>query len=137
MIPVWVVLVSMVLSVVLGFIWYGPLFGKPWMKLSGIPMPEGKPSMKMMVKPILLSLIGALLLTYVLSFIIEFHNSFYHTNGYMTSLSMVFVAWLGLIVPPYLNFAGWERRPWKLFAINTGYWLVYFMLAGALIASVL
>ncbi|MGK4455897.1 DUF1761 domain-containing protein, partial [Klebsiella pneumoniae] len=83
------------------------------------------------VKPVLLSLIGSVLLTYVLSFIVEFHNSFFQTNGYVTSLSMVAIVWLGLIVPPYLNFTGWEGRPWKLFAINTGYWLVYLLLVGA------
>ena len=47
---IWAVLGSMVASIVFGFLWYGPLFGKPWMRLSGIVMPSEKPSTGMMVK---------------------------------------------------------------------------------------
>jgi uncharacterized protein YacL len=129
----WVVLLMMIISVVLGFLWYGPLFGKTWMRLSGIVMPDAKPSMKVMIKPIVLSLIGAIFMTYALSFVIAFHNTYFHTTGLVTSLSMTFLVWLGFFVPPYLNLSGWEAKPWKLFAINTGYWFVFLMIAGTLV----
>jgi hypothetical protein len=31
----WAVLVCGVLSMVIGFVWYGPLFGKKWMEIVG------------------------------------------------------------------------------------------------------
>lgn len=32
------ILVAAVLSMVLGFLWYGPLFGKEWTKLMGVTL---------------------------------------------------------------------------------------------------
>lgn len=124
----------MVFSVILGFVWYGPLFGKQWMKLSGIVMPDQKPSMSVMLKPIILSFIGAILMTSILSFSIVFHNVYYMTSGIVPALSMAFLLWLGLIVPAYLNITGWEGKTWALFFINTGYWLVFMLVAATAIA---
>ena len=125
----------MVLSVILGFVWYGPLFGKPWMKLSGIVMPDKKPSVAAMGKPILLSFVGSFLLGYVLSVSIALHNAYYMTSGYGTAFAFSFLIWVGFIVPVYLNLKGWEGKPWKLFCINAGYWLVFLMIASALIVA--
>jgi hypothetical protein len=131
----WSIVINMVISVVLGFIWYGPLFGKKWMELSGIKMPDQKPSASVMVKPIILSLIGAFFLNYALSVSIAFHNAYYVTAGIPTALAFAFLLWLGFIIPPYLNLSGWEGKPWTLFFINTCYWLVYLLISAAIIAS--
>lgn len=125
---IWAILVSMALSVGLGFIWYGPLFGKKWMALSGIAAPAQKPPFKAMIKPIALSFSGALLISYVVSLASAGIGA---RMGMLVSL----FAWLGFVVPVYLNFAGWEGRPWTLFLINAGYWLVYLLAIGALIGA--
>lgn len=131
----WAILISMILSVVIGFIWYGPLFGKQWMELAGIKMPEEKPGMSVMKKPILLSLIGAFFMSFALSFSIAFHDAFYSVSGYMPALAIAFMLWLGFIVPVYFNFAGWEGKPWKLFCINVSYWLVFLLLSASVIVA--
>jgi glycerol-3-phosphate acyltransferase PlsY len=123
----------MILSVVLGFIWYGPLFGKRWMTLSGITMPSEKPGMGTMIRPMVISFIGAIFMSFVLTYLIAFHNGFYQTSGYMTAILMGIFAWIGFIVPVYLNFLGWEGRPKELFFINTGYWLVFIILSSPII----
>ncbi len=128
------VVASMVLSVALGFLWYGPVFGKQWMKLSGIQMPDGKPSISVMIKPIILSLVGSFLMSSVLSFSLVFHNTYYGTTGILTCISFAFVLWLGFIAPAYLNLTGWEGKPWKLFFINAGYWLVFLLISAMLIS---
>jgi hypothetical protein len=124
---------AMVLSVVLGFIWYGPLFGKTWMLLNGMVMPDPKPGMRRMFQPTLLSFMSAIFITFVLGFSIAIHNAFYLTTGLVPGLSIAFLMWLGFIVPVYLNLSGWEGKPWKLFFINTGYWFVFMMLTAVLI----
>ncbi|MBP7741552.1 MAG: DUF1761 domain-containing protein [Candidatus Pacebacteria bacterium] len=131
----WITAVSMILSVVLGFLWYGPLFGKQWMELSGIKMPEGKPSLRVMIKPIVLSLVGSFVLVFGLASVTAFHNAYWHVTGYATGLSFAVFLWLAFIVPPYLNFTGWEGKPWKLFFINSGYWLVYLLLVSVLLTT--
>ena len=137
-IHIWAIIISMVVSVILGFIWYGPLFGKQWMKLSGIAMPDPKPSMKVMIKPIILSLVGSLLMSCVLSTSIAFHNVFYSNYfalGYGAAYLRAFLLWLGFVVPIYFNFSGWENKPWTLFFINVGYWLVFLLISSAVIVA--
>ena len=34
----WAIIVAIVLQFVLGFLWYGPLFGNPWMEMVGLDM---------------------------------------------------------------------------------------------------
>lgn len=115
------ILVSGVISVALGFLWYGPLFGKVWMKHSGVTMPEEKPGMSQMMGPIVLSIIGAVLAAYMLSVI---------GGGWVTA----FWLWLGFVIPVYLNSKGWEGKSWTFVAVNAGYWLVYLLIAGCLVA---
>ncbi|HEY9481212.1 MAG TPA: DUF1761 domain-containing protein [Candidatus Paceibacterota bacterium] len=128
MINWWALLSSMVASVVLGFIWYGPLFGKKWMALTGIQMPAEKPPFSTMVKPIVISLVGALFASFILSSGIE-------TSDLKIGLLAGFFAWIGFIVPVHLNFVAWEGKPWALFAIQAGYWLVLLAIMGAIIAA--
>lgn len=133
-INIWALIISAILSVVIGFIWYGPLFGKKWMALSGIKMPEGqKPSMGMMSKPMILSIIGAILMAFTLSSSIAFHNVFYVVSGYGAAWALAFLLWLGFIVPVHLNSTGWEGKSWTLFFINTGYWLVFLLISASVI----
>ncbi|MBI5134244.1 MAG: DUF1761 domain-containing protein [Candidatus Taylorbacteria bacterium] len=124
----WAVLVVSIASIFLGFLWYGPLFGKKWAVLSGLAVPEEKPPFRTMLKPIVLSLIGGALMSVVLSAGIA-------QAGVMTGMLAGFFGWIGFIVPAYLNLSGWEGKPWSLFFINTGYWLVYLLIAGAVLAS--
>ncbi|MDB5238972.1 MAG: hypothetical protein JWO00_307, partial [Candidatus Parcubacteria bacterium] len=117
-INIWAVVASMVLSVVIGFVWYGPLFGKKWMALSGIVMPDVKPGMSTMIKPIIMSFIASGLMSYMFSAVLTFHNAFFGIMGYGAALSFAFAIWLGFMMPVYLNLTGWEGKSWTLFFIN-------------------
>ena len=127
------VLFSMIFSVVLGFIWYGPLFGKKWMALSGIVMPSEKPKFSSMIRPIVISFVGAIFMSFVLSSSIAFHNAYYGVVGYAPTLSIAIFLWLGFIVPVHLNFSGWEKKSWTLFFINTSYWLVFLLVSASVV----
>jgi hypothetical protein len=45
-----------------------------------------------------------------------------------------FIAWTGFFVAPNLPQGIYENRPFKLFAINNGYWLVGFLVVGGVLA---
>ncbi len=127
------IILVMVASVVIGFAWYGPLFGKVWMRESGIKMPEGeKPSM---TKPVVISLIGALLMGYVLTHSLVFGSAYLNMSGVGSGMMGAFWNWLGFIVPVMLSFVVWEGKSWKLFAIQAGYWLVLLLVSGAIITG--
>jgi hypothetical protein len=119
----WAVAACMVSSVIIGFAWYGPLFGKPWMKLSGISMPDKKPSFFVMLKPIVISLLGALLMSLILGHWLVFSAVVLGVTGIEGGLQGAFWLWLGLTVPVSVSVVAWEGKPWKLFLIHSGYWL--------------
>jgi hypothetical protein len=45
-----------------------------------------------------------------------------------------FIVWLGFFVAPNFPQGIYEGRPFKLFAINNGYWLVGLIASGILLA---
>ena len=45
-----------------------------------------------------------------------------------------FLCWLGLIAATQFPQGIYENRPFKLFAINSGYWLVGLLIIGGLLA---
>jgi hypothetical protein len=61
------VLVAVVLQFVLGFIWYGPLFGEPWMGMVGLDMAtlEANPSAGPWITNIFSSFAGVYLLAWL------------------------------------------------------------------------
>jgi hypothetical protein len=132
----WAIVISIVVSVVLGFLWYGPLFGKKWMALNGMTMPDPKPGFSTMIKPMLISFVGAFFMSYVLSIAISIGQTLGQT-GIACALAIAVTNWLGFIVPIHFNSAGWEGKPWTLFFINTGYWLVYLLVIAAVIEAML
>ena len=50
-------------------------------------------------------------------------------------LSSAIFAWLGFYVPVDLGAVAWERKSWKLFAINTGYHLMMLIVAAVILMS--
>jgi hypothetical protein len=130
----WAVLVAAVASVVLGSLWYGPLFGKKWMELNGMSMPDPKPPVSAMVKPAIMSIIGTVFMSLVLARLISVGEAYLGFGGAANGLATAAMAWIGFVVPVNLNFTAWEGKPWALFAINTGYWLVLMLAVGAMLA---
>lgn len=127
------IVLCMASSVVIGMFWYGPLFGKKWMALTGISMPTTqKPSM---TKPIIISLIGAFFMSFVLSHNIAFGSAYLDITGINAALQGAFWQWLGFIVPVNLSFVAWEGKPWALFWIHSLYWLVLMAVMAILIVS--
>lgn len=131
----WAVLVSALVSVPLGFIWYGPLFGKPWMRLSGIAMPNPRPPMKVMLKPMIISLIGAFLMAFTLEHSLIFGLTYLSLSGAWTGLQTAFWNWLGFVVPVTLAPSAWEGKSWTLWFINAGYWLALLAIMGLILAA--
>lgn len=129
------VVLAAIATFVLGWLWYGPLFGKMWRRLVGLSLDDMK-NMKM--SPLTASVGGvitALLMAYVLAHGIEFGNAYLGTFGVAGALQGAFWYWLGFAVP--MNSMGylWEGKSWKLWALNAGYYLVALMLMGFVLAQ--
>ena len=138
---------AVVANLVIGFVWYLPSMptGKAWMAALGMSA-DTKPTQAQMMRGLVLMLIGAFLLMFVFAHTnMVYEDAFRNTAtggtaGYeltaMDGLVGAFFVWLGFFVPVQLNAVAWEGKPWSLFFVNAGYYLVTLLVAGALITTV-
>ena len=126
----WAVIASVVASMVIGFVWYGPLFGKAWMKEVGTTEADMKKGdgMGMMYG---LTALGSLVEAYVLAHFVSYAGATTLALGAVTG----FWIWLGFILPVFLGLVLFEGRSMKLFGINVSYHLVNVMIMGMILAS--
>lgn len=130
------VLVAGVLSVVLGGLWYGPIFGKKWMALMGInPSMISEADKKNMWRSYLMTFVGALLMAYVLSHVLVFAQSYFQASGVTVGITTAFWSWLGFVAPVSIGAVLWEKKPWSLWFINAGYFLVSLILSGVILSA--
>jgi hypothetical protein len=136
MVPInyWAVLVSAIAAMGLGYLWYGPLFGQTWISLMGWSKGEMESKMKAGVGPqYLLQAVGALVMAYVLAHSIIFAGSYLHQTGVVAGIEGAIWSWLGFVAPVSLGAVLWDGKPWKLWMINTGYFLVTLVVMGIIL----
>lgn len=129
------IVIAVVANFFLGFIWFTVLFGKMWAKEMGFDI-SVKPSGGQMAKGMIIMIIGNFLLAYVFA-----HNiaawSFVPGMDVMSPIGSILNAslftWLGFYLPIDLNAIAWERKSWKLFAINTIYHLLMLVIAATIL----
>ena len=124
------VLVAAIASIVLGFLWYGPLFGKVWMQLMGMDKKKmGKDMKKQMTKSYIIMVISTLVTSFILAHFVK-----YLGTSLAEALQTTFWIWLGFIATVQLGIVLWEGKPWKLYFINTSYWLVNLSVMSIILA---
>lgn len=129
------VVVAAVASMVLGFLWYGPVFGKPWMQLMGFTKESiEKMKGKGMGKTYAFMAIGSLVTAFVLAHALTFASAYTETTGVAAGLMVGFWNWLGFVAPVQMGAQLWEGKPWKLFLITSGFYLVSLCVEGVILA---
>jgi hypothetical protein len=125
----WAVLVAAIANYVLATIWYAGLFGKVWRRLTGIA------DMKPVPMNMVLVFVGSLVLSYVLYHAIVFGNAYMNTGGVGGGLMGGFFGWLGYIAPVTLATKLYERKPWGLWLLDNGFWLLSLLVMGIILSS--
>lgn len=131
------VLLAAVAAMTVGFVWYGPLFGKPWMKMKGFTkesMEKAKKGMGMMYG---LTFILSLLMAYILTHVMVFSMNFYHYAAVQTGLTSAFWMWLGFVFPVQATYTIFGDKNVKLLAIDTGHHLAALLAMGAIIGMMM
>jgi hypothetical protein len=121
------ILVAALIQFFLGALWYSLFFAKPWMALTG-HTPGQRP--KGAVVAMLSSLVGSLVMSFALAHVVMWSGA----DSVGWGLIIGFICWLGFIAVPLFAETIYEQRPYKLLAINSGYWLVALLASGALLA---
>jgi len=131
----WAVLVCALADMVLGFLWYSPvLFANPWMKLMGYD-PNDKAKIAEMQQSAgpsyAMSFVASLLAAAVLGKIITISTVTTALDGMKIGVAI----WLGFVTTVQLTGALFSRQPAKLYAINTGYQMVCFVVMGGILGA--
>jgi hypothetical protein len=130
----WVaILVAAISTMVVGFLWYSPLlFAKPWMREMGYD-PNDKAKVQEMQKsagPAYAgSFVASLLSAFTLALILHGLRAEDVHFGIMAS----FHIWLGFVATVQFTGALFMKQSMKLFAINTGYQLICYLVMGSIL----
>ncbi len=115
-------------AMVIGWLWYGPAFGKPWRRLSGLDTRTAlSPAV---VYPI--TLVASATTAFVIAYVSGLAYAFFQSDFLVRALFSAFFLWLGLSAARALIVTLFEARPIRLFLINSGHNLAV-VLAMALI----
>lgn len=125
------IIIAAIVGMAIGFIWFGPLFGKLWIKLSKFSQEDmDKVKAEGMKKTYLLAFLTVLIMAWGLNALIANFAS-----SMSEALRLGFLAWLAVVVPTMANSVLWEGKNKKLFLINIAERLVTILVMSAIVAS--
>jgi hypothetical protein len=126
-------------GMIFGFLWYGPLFGKVWGRLMGMPA-DYKPEPKVFGRALLLQAIGLVLISYVMAHAGQIWRPSVwgvgpdEASNFMWGFMAAFFTWIGFYIPMQLGKVAWENRPWQLFFINAGHDFLNLLIISVILA---
>ena len=129
----WAVLVAAIISLIIGSVWYGPLFGKKFMKAMDMDKWTAEQQAKMkksMTLDYIIQFVASLVMFYILAWFIGATNQMTVTGGVMIAL----LIWIGFIVPLKLGDALWGGKS-ILFWIGISNMLITLVIVGAVIGA--
>lgn len=129
----WAVLACGIVSMVLGWLWYGPLFGRLWMQVNDLNPDDvaKREAMQKEAGPLYgVQFLLVLLQVYILA---HFVAGWEDASGLESSLWI----WLGFIMPTVAGLSMWNAKPGKvrftMFMLSAGYQLVSFIVFGLIL----
>lgn len=129
----WAVLVCGIVAMILGFIWYGVLFGKKWMEVIGATEMDmiARKEMQRKAGPLyLIQFILVLFQAYVLTHYIQGWSEVSGPEGALW-------IWAAFIMPIVAAGSMWNndsrKVAWSRFLIQSGYYLILFVIFGLIL----
>lgn len=126
------ILVCGVLAMVVGYLWYGPLFGKKWMevvKASPADLAKRQEMQKSAGPLYFIQFVLTLFQVWVLA-------TYFNDNQALTNSLWI---WAAFIVPVIAGTAMWNndsaKISWTRFLIQSGYQLVIFVIFGLILSN--
>ena len=125
------VLVCSVVTFLIGGLWYSPfLFAKKWVALLG-KSPESMGGAAPNPLMFVIGFLTGLITSYVLAVVVNLSAASSVVDGVIVGI----VCWLGFAgATSYNNQVNFVQRPRALWAIDSGYNLVTFVITGAILA---
>ena len=126
------ILVCGVSSMALGMMWYGPIFGKVWVKLMGFTQAHMEAAQKKGMGP---SYILSFLSSCITAFVLSGYLSYNGLATINTAMIGVLFIWLGFYATTAISPVLWEGKSWKLYFIGIAHQLVQLAMFAAILVS--
>lgn len=121
-------------AMVIGSLWYGPLFGKKWMQLVGLKKKDiEKGSWWPMVAMLGLALAQAVILAHFIAYAANFYLDF---DGWAVGALTGLWAFAGFIAPVLISNTMFAKGSSELLKINLGNQFVTLLVIGLILGSV-
>jgi hypothetical protein len=126
------VVLATVSSMVVGFIWYAkPVFGKLWIRLSGVD----ESTMGNGVAAIIVTVIVSFVTAAVLAGSAAIAQSFYGGNFLLNTVITSVILWAGFTAARFVTHDAFDRRPAQLTVLNCAHELVTVVIMALIIGA--
>ncbi len=127
----WAVVGAAVAYMVIGMLWYGPLFGKAWARMMRFTPQKMKSMCPGPAKSMSLGFVTALITASVLDHVVALLGASTFGKGAYVG----FLMWVGFYATTQLGVFLWEGKPLKLWVLNTAASLVTLLVMGGILAA--
>lgn len=128
------VLICAVLSMIVGSIWYGPVFGKKWMEIIKISLEDEQKRKEMQKESWKLYIVQFALVIIQLLVLASLISNLDSWNGFKAALCI----WFGFVMPTIASTSMWnndsKKVVWSRFLIQSGYQFVMFVIFGLILS---
>ncbi len=125
------VVVCAVVYWLLGGLWYGLLFSRPWMALEHVTVAQAQAANGSWIWQYAITFLLNLVIAFALAQVCIWRNA--NTAGRGAAIGILL--WIGILGPIVYTTYMYEMRPVQLFAINEFYPLVGLCLMGAILGA--
>ncbi len=133
------ILISGIVFMVIGFLWYSVIFGKQYAAFTGMtPEKMREQPQNQMIVSYVVTFITALVQAWALAVLLKLVGvtAVTDTTPIRTALALAGFVWLGFIAAPSISNFIFERRPWGLWAIINGLYLVNLLIAAIILVLI-
>ncbi|HEX4542791.1 MAG TPA: DUF1761 domain-containing protein [Candidatus Acidoferrum sp.] len=129
------VFAAAVATMIIGFLWYSPLlFAKAWVREMGYDIND-KAKMDEMKKSAGPAYAGSFVASFICAFTLALILHGLRAESLNFGLMAGFHIWLGFVATVQFTGALFAKQSMKLFAINTGYQLVCYLVMSAILTA--
>lgn len=125
--------VATVAAMVIGSLWYGPLFGKQWMKAAGLKKKDTEGSWWPMVAMLGLALAQAVILAHFIAYTANFYFDF---DGWVVGALTGLWAFAGFVAPVLISNTMFSKGSTELLKINLGNQFITLLVLGVILGSI-
>lgn len=122
------ILISALLVFLLGWLWHGPLFGKKWCAVQGLPQPDKKNCCgKDMAMPMVITILSWALTAAVFGWLLPLMPA----ADAHPAFCLAILIWLGFKLPEPVSQVIWKKKPMDLLWLEGGFTLAALLIIAA------